>query len=161
MMNRLKRADRILWILLVLCLVGCRRIPAPGTEVQVRLYFADGHKESFSAEERTFTLQDTDSLPLCVMEALIAGPSDDSRQGLIPELTQVRRLWILDRICYVDLSADFTGRYIGTDAEEELVIGSIVRSLTQIPMVDQVQLLIEGQIQETYAGSVRIDTPLS
>lgn len=151
----------LLFMLILFLLTGCRNREFTET-AGVTLFFADAEKESLASESRMLQLTMTDSLPLKTVQELIRGPEDADHAPLIASDTEVLRIWIRDGICYVDLSRAFTdSRYIGTEKEEKLVIASLVRTLTGLPAIRQVQILIEGEQRLYYQESVRIDAPLS
>ncbi|MDR5659282.1 GerMN domain-containing protein [Serpentinicella sp. ANB-PHB4] len=49
----------------------------------------------------------------------------------------------------------------GSSLQESAVIAQIILTLTQLPEVDQVQILVDGSKQETLMGHIEISNPLS
>lgn len=130
-------------------------------EVTVTLYFADDEKSGLIQEQRTITLNFTDKLQEAVIRELISGPQEDGHVKLIPDGTQVQSVWIKDAVCYVDLNADFQNHFLGSSKEEELVIYSIVNSLSELPGIEYIQLLIDGERRDLYYLNVSINTVLT
>jgi hypothetical protein len=78
-----------------------------------------------------------------------------------PERARIRQLYILDDgTAIVDLSLETAQGIIGGITAELAVIHSITRSLREnLPGVQGVRFLVEGQEQETLAGHVSIKDP--
>jgi germination protein M len=97
--------------------------------------------------------------------ALLAGPDPREKgQGLasmIPAETRLRSATVKSRTAYLDFTESFrftAGGLEGLAAE----IRQVVRTATEFPTVDKVQILIEGE-KVRYLGTegVRIDEPLT
>ena len=61
-----------------------------------------------------------------------------------------------DRVCYVDLSEEFLTPM--NNVTSQTVLYSIVNSLTELPGISKVQILINGETNLTYQESVRFET---
>ena len=61
-----------------------------------------------------------------------------------------------DGICYVNLDNGFLGQ--GYDVTEAVPVYSIVNSLTGLPGISRVQILINGETDLVYRESIRFDT---
>ncbi len=129
--------------------------------ISADLYFASEDMSSLVAENRALTMRLTDSFPACLVQALIDGPLEEGHQPLLPSDGQVLSAVVRDGICYLDLSASVFEPFIGTDAQEEMIVSSIVNTITQLPSVNEVMILMEGQKRQYYYASVRIDGPIS
>ena len=89
------------------------------------------------------------------VKALIKGP----RKGLlktIPADTRLNALFITpDGTCYIDLSEAVSRNHPGGSKSELLTIYSMVNSLVlNVPQIDRVQLLIDGNQAPTLAGHI-------
>ena len=79
----------------------------------------------------------------------------------VPAGTEINEIMIKDKVCYLDLSAEFQKNQSGGPREEALTIYSIVNSLTELPNIQYVQFLIDGQRVETYKTEVKLGSFLS
>ena len=61
-----------------------------------------------------------------------------------------------DGICYVNFDEGFLGQ--GYNVLEEIPIYSIVNSLTEIPGINKVQILINGETNRVFQESIRFET---
>ena len=137
-------------------------VAVPTQKSPVHLYFTDRHSYFLRAEQRV-VLQPGDPLGLAgtIVQALIKGP----QKGLlktIPADTKLNAIYITpDRTCYVDLSEAVRKNHPGGSKTELLTIYSLVNSLVlNIPEIERVQILIEGNQAATLAGHVDLERPV-
>ncbi|HHV61416.1 MAG TPA: hypothetical protein GXX51_02085 [Firmicutes bacterium] len=99
---------------------------------------------------------------ICIVRELISGPAGESvLSPTIPKGTSLRDLWITpDGVAHVDFSSGLSKNHWGGSRSEELTVYSIVNSLTELPDIKKVQILIEGRKGSTIAGHIILDTPL-
>ena len=96
-----------------------------------------------------------------MVRELIKGPEEEGLSSAIPVGTEINEIMIKDKVCYLDLSAEFQKNHLGGPREEALTIYSIVNSLTELPNIQYVQFLIDGQRVETYKTEVKLGYFLS
>ncbi|NPV54029.1 MAG: hypothetical protein HPY71_10955 [Firmicutes bacterium] len=96
-----------------------------------------------------------------IIKELISGPAGESvLSPTIPKGTSLRELWIApDGVAHVDFSSELSKNHWGGSRSEELTVYSIVNSLTELPDIKKVQILIEGRKGSTVAGHIILDTP--
>ena len=117
---------------------------------QLRLYFADGEGRRLISEYHSLTLDEDAAADRYVMEELLRGPNSAELRSAIPAGTELLSCQTENGVCTVDLSEPFLTGRPATAAAERLAIYSIVDSLTVLPQVDSVQILVEGQPVEQY-----------
>lgn len=117
---------------------------------QLRLYFADGAGRYLASEYHSLTLAQDADAGRYVMEELLRGPNSAELTGAVPPGTRLLSCRTEDGVCTVDLSAEFYEDRPGTAVGERLAVYSIVDSLTALPQVDSVVLLVEGKPVDTY-----------
>ncbi|MBW2429318.1 MAG: GerMN domain-containing protein [Deltaproteobacteria bacterium] len=138
--------------------------PEPASQFQrvpVHLYFADRHN-SFLKSEQRIMLQSDDPTGFgkAIIESLIKGP----QKGLvrtIPAATELRAIYIdSEKVCYVDLSEAVKSNHPGGSNSELLTIYSVVNSLIlNVPEIEQVKILIDGNESPTLAGHIDLQFP--
>jgi len=128
----------------------------------VHLYFASRNSYFLMAEQRV-VLHPDDPVGLAdtIVKALINGP----QKGLlktIPADTRLKALYITpDGTCYVDLSEAVRNTHPGGSKSELLTIYSMVNSLVlNVPEIERVQILIEGNQAPTLAGHIDLQLPV-
>jgi spore germination protein GerM len=146
---------------------GDQRVPGIGIPKQKKsiahLYFADKDNIFLISEERTLShTEDPTNFSRKIIEALINGPSEGLTRT-IPVDTSLRALYITEAgICYVDLSAEVKEQHPGGVQSELLTLYSIVNSLVlNIPDIQAVKILIDGQETMTLAGHIDLQEPVN
>lgn len=128
----------------------------------VHLYFSDRENEFLSAEERALEHPDNPVFfARSILEALIKGP----QRGLVrtlPEKTGIRAIYVTqDGICYVDLTASIADYHPGGIKSELLTVYSIANSLVlNIPEIEAVKILVNGNESATLAGHIDLQVPI-
>ncbi len=130
-------------------------------EIMLSLYFANEEETALVEERRKVTLSLTDKLQETVVSELIRGPEEEGHQKLIPEGTQIQSIWIKDEVCYVDLNGIFINRFFKSPQVGELVVYSIVNSISGLLGIQYVQILIDGERVDEYAPGVPINAVLT
>ncbi|MCM1569979.1 MAG: GerMN domain-containing protein [Roseburia sp.] len=122
--------------------------------IKVKLYFANetGDKLIEAYREKHYST----NMPLerFVLEELIAGPSGQV-EGMYPSVnpqTKINNVMTKDGICYVNLDASFLT--VVNNVSTEVAIYSIVNSLAELNHITKVQVLINGEVPETFSSSV-------
>jgi spore germination protein GerM len=129
----------------------------------VTLYFAAADEPKIRAATRELAVgHRLDEQVREVVEALIAGPSDNEGISAIPDGTKLLSVMVEadSATVYLDFSSDLVAAHPGGSAAEYCTIESIVRTVGEnFPELMRVQLLVDGAQVESIAGHVRADQP--
>ncbi len=106
------------------------------------LYFASGDGTFLVKETRDVHYNTNISVEKLVMEQLIEGPRNQNALATIPSETKIITVSVVDGICYVNLDNNFQNQ--NQEITEEVVLYSIVNSLTELSGVNKVQISING-----------------
>ena len=79
---------------------------------------------------------------------------------IIPKKTKLKSVAVKDGIATVDFSEDLVKNFAGGSTGEEMLVGSIVNTLTEFPEVKSVQILLEGKKVDSLAGHLDTSKPL-
>ena len=120
------------------------------------LYFANEKGDRLTSERVEIRYSSNMSVEKLVVERLIKGPITKNAYPAIPSNTKIVSIATKDGICYVNLDDGFLGQ--GYDVLEQIPVYSIVNSLTEIPGISKVQILINGETNITYQESIRFET---
>lgn len=126
------------------------------TKTVLKLYFANEKGDKLTGELVEVRYSSNMSIEKLVIEQIIKGPITKDAYPTIPQQTKVVSVSTKDGICYVNLDEGFLGQ--GYDLPEAIPIYSIVNSLTEIPGISKVQILINGETNRTYRDSIRFET---
>ncbi len=128
--------------------------------VKVNLYFS-GMTDTGIYITPVKRVVDKDSIAVSALRRLMEGPgeNDDGLYAIAPEGVEVLGAKIQGGVAY----ADFSGKimYPGFGSEGELaMVSAIVDTLCELPGVEKVQILVEGEVVESLGGHVLVDSPL-
>ncbi len=175
----MKKLSLALSLILCFCAVtwfsGCTKSPGELTPPQnsepttisekLTLYFSDKQAMYLIPETREVKIvKDTktpSSIALAIVNELIVGPTDSNLAATIPKGTKILSLKIIDQIAYLDFNEEFRTNHPGGSTGEIMTLESIVNSLTELPEIKKVQILIDGKTVETLAGHMDLREALS
>ncbi len=110
----------------------------------VNLYFTSESFEGLYGVSENIFLPPETTLEKTVVSRLFKGPDSDDLQSAIPFGTQLNDVYISEGICIVDLSQEFVDNAIHDEIHESAALYSIVNTITELPMIDGVKFLING-----------------
>ncbi len=125
-------------------------------EVTLKLYFANEAGEGLIVTNRTKEYNTNISLEKLVVEELIKGPNAEGIYPTINPDTKVANVMLKDNICYVNLDENFLNQIY--TVSPEVTIYSIVNSLIELPNVNKVQILVNGETDVLYREKYDLDT---
>ena len=108
------------------------------------LYFGDKTEAGLRSETRKATMTDN-SLENTVVTELLRGPVDDKLERTIPESVSLISIETTEDVCFVNFSSNFTDIGSNNSKELKLAVYSVVNSLTRLPGIDKVQVLVDGK----------------
>jgi germination protein M len=123
---------------------------------QVALFFAENTKDNLYLKPVVVELEipNQAAKPKMVLEALLKGPpAGTGYLPFFPKDTQVLGVKVKDGLAEVNLNRRATQLNVGSQGEA-LAVASIVNTLTKLPMIFKVKILIEGKEVESLAGHV-------
>ena len=127
---------------------------------QATLYFGDKDAMYLVAETRTVDKKDG-ILEAAVVEELVKGPKKEGSVPTIPEGTRVLSVTVVNGVAYVNFSKEFQTKHWGGSAGEIMTIYSVVNTLTELPGVEKVQFLLEGDKLESILGHMDTMIPIN
>ncbi|MDD2556270.1 MAG: GerMN domain-containing protein [Syntrophaceticus sp.] len=134
-------------------------VPEKQETVQVTLYYKDA--ENSCLVPVTQDVPKVTGIAKTALEALLQGEAEGELLSALPEGAEVRELNIKpDGTCVVDLNKEAAQIAENAPKEEALAVYAIVNTLTEFSTVEKVQILVDGQINKTFAGHIPVDVPL-
>ncbi|MBO7289550.1 MAG: GerMN domain-containing protein [Clostridia bacterium] len=117
------------------------------TEKFVTLYFTDKNGVNLYPETHKATMADN-SLEKTVVNELIRGPVSSSYVRTLPDGVQLISAETTGGICFVNFSAEFMPKEDDDGPSQRTIVYSVVNSLTRLPDIEKVQILIDGKKPE-------------
>jgi germination protein M len=168
-------------LVFLFALSGCVQSPVPVTEfsqgagegqeklqeadlsanakITAALYFANESGEKLVKEERSIETAKGD-ISVIILEELIKGPLTPGLNRTVPAGVKVLGVSVNNGIAAVDFSEEIRTRHWGGSTGEILTVYSIVNTLTELPEIEQVRFLIEGEEIETLTGHLDLSQPV-
>ncbi|WP_366923459.1 GerMN domain-containing protein [Metallumcola ferriviriculae] len=106
----------------------------------------------------TMPIEPTDRAANVALEKLLSGPETEQVKPVIPKGTKLRELYLKDNIAFVSLTQEFLS--VGSTNEVNKAVKAVVLTLTEFPMVETVQILVDGQVVKDLHG-VNLDKALT
>lgn len=128
--------------------------------LDIKVYYPDNQGLKLIAVKRTVKIEDTDKYKAAIT-SLMSGTKDSSQTNIIPKQTKLNSIAVKDGIAYVDFNDALVKKFTGGSTGEEMLVGSIVNTLTEFPEVKKVQILINGKKIESIAGHIDLTAPQS
>ena len=126
--------------------------------ITVSLYFLDTETGELRAQQQTLALYEGQTRVNALLETMQLGPENDSTlRCLLPEDLTVLSSRIEEGVCYLNVMSGMTLPE-GGEAQRQMV-DSLVLSLCSLAGVEQVQIMLDGEIAE-WLGGVNIGEPL-
>jgi germination protein M len=91
-----------------------------------------------------------------IIEQLIRGPLTDKVYPTIPPETKLNSISIKDGVCYVNFDEGFLNPTY--ELTESVPVYSVVNSLLELPSINKVQILINGETNITYREAINFNT---
>ena len=112
----------------------------------ISLYFLDKETGKLTTEAREIDSKQLIKDPYEVLiNLLIQGPKNKNLLKLIPDNTKLNKAVIEKNILYIDFSEEFVKEQKLGKEQEELIIKSIVNTVTELTEVNKVCILINGK----------------
>lgn len=124
--------------------------------VNLNLYFANKTGDKLTPQSTVLEYSANVAVEKIVVEQLITGPTEKGYYPTIPQDTKVMSVTTKDGVCYVNLDIGFTAQ--GYDVLGQVTIYSIVNSLTELPGITSVQILVNGETNINYKDSISLET---
>jgi len=129
-------------------------------EISTKVYYPNADGTKLIAVKRKFTVSADKDKYAEAVKSLMQGTKEKNQSVIIPKQAKLRGVKLEGGVARVDFSQDLVKHFVGGSTGEEMLVGSIVNTLTEFPEVKQVQILIEGSPVETIAGHMDLSTPL-
>jgi len=121
----------------------------------ITLYFASEDGKSLKKENVEVVYNVNVSMEKLIMEELISGPKAKGYLATIPSDTKLLNISVKDGTCYVNLNEKLQNLNAGLT--EDVVIYSIVNSLTELSTINKVQISVNGETNMVLRESRSLD----
>lgn len=119
--------------------------PSPPTKsLTLTLYFANTEGKLVK-EQRIVQVNNSVSTEKYIIDELIKGPMQEGLVATLPSDVTIKDVTAKGGVCQVDLSFDLKSKFFTSETSKELMIYSIVNSLTELSKIKKVAFLVDGK----------------
>jgi len=136
----------------------CR--PKEPKALKVNVYYPKDDGTGLVAVTRTVNTEKDDKYT-AAMKSLLTGTKEKGQTAVIPKKTKLHSVTVTDGTATVDFSKELQQNFSGGSTGEEMLVGSIVDTLTEFPEVEKVRILIDGAKVETLSGHMDLSEPIA
>lgn len=117
----------------------------------VSLYFPSKETKELMPEARLIDIKEILNQPYeKLVNLLIEGPKNDKYEKIIPENTKLLKTYLEGDCVVLDFSTEFLNYNKEDENEKNNLINSLVNTLTELTEINQVKILIEGNVNEEF-----------
>lgn len=135
------------------------KVEEEDTKVMLRLYFANEEGDGLIAVNRELS-HNADvsnvSMEKIVLEQLIKGPANDETYPVISPDTKIVSATVKDGVCYINFDNAFETAI--NNVTTDVTIYSIVNSLSELSMINKVQISIDGDSDNKFRDKYDFST---
>ena len=124
--------------------------------VSLQLYFPDATGNHLGVEHRNVSYSSNLILERVIADEIIRGPSKEGLQKVMDPDTLIRKIYIDNDVCYIDLSED-ANRAPGDGVDAETALYAFVDSICSIRSLRGVQFMIGGSWDLLFWDKVALD----
>ncbi|MCI6284550.1 GerMN domain-containing protein [Selenomonas sp.] len=95
------------------------------------------------------------------LESLMKGPTEKGQTAIFPKKAKLLSVTLKNGTAVVNFSKELQTNFVGGSTGEEMLVGSIVNTLTEFSEVKNVHILIDGKNIETLSGHMDLSVPIS
>lgn len=125
--------------------------------VDLHLYYANEDGDGLVSVIEQVTFGNNLPLEKLVLEHLISGSESENARPVLSSSVKVINVTVKDGICYVNLNNRFLSK--PKKISDEVAIYSIVNSLTELPNINKVQFMIDGESEITFGEGIYLSAP--
>ena len=120
----------------------------------ITLYFLNNKQNNIQSEIRKIDSKILINNPYDILiNLLIEGPNDENLLKLIPDNTNLISTELKGNILYINFSKEFINNQNLGKEKEELILKSIVNTVTELNEIDGVVILIEGEENKAFSDN--------
>ena len=129
-------------------------------ELSVTLYYPNDEGTKLVAVSRKVKFTGEGEKYAATLKSLMEGTKEKGQTTILPKKTKLRSVKFQDGVVTVDFSGDLTKHFVGGSTGEEMLVGSVVNTLTEFSEVKSVRFLIDGHSIESIAGHMDLTGPV-
>jgi len=128
-------------------------------KLTVKVYYPNEQGLKLQAVQKTVKVGNDDKYT-AALKALLEGTKEKGLATIVPKQAKIKSVKVQGDTAFVDFDDNLTKKFIGGSTGEEMLVGSIVNTLTEFNEIKKVQLLVEGKKIESISGHFDLTKPV-
>ena len=129
-------------------------------KMDIKIYYPDESGNKLVAVSRQIKCAPEDKYQATI-ESLMSGVAEkDHAVAILPRQAQLNRITVNGEVATIDFSQELIKNFVGGSTGEEMLVASIVNTLTEFPEIKKVKILVDGKTVETISGHMDLSAPL-
>ena len=129
-------------------------------KMNVKVYYPDESGLRLVGVNREVEVGNSENKYKAAVEAVMTPPKEKNLTKVVSNNSSLISVDVKDGTAMVNLSKNIKIGFVGGSTGEELLIGSVVNTLTEFKEVNEVRFLIDGQEVETLSGHMDLSAPI-
>ena len=127
----------------------------------VNVYYPNEQGTKLLATPRKIETSSSKDKYTAALESLMKGPTEKGQTAIFPKKAKLLSVTMKNGTAVVNFSKELQTNFVGGSTGEEMLVGSIVNTLTEFSEVKNVHILVEGKNIETLSGHMDLSLPIS
>lgn len=128
-------------------------------KLTIKVYYPDEQGLKLQAVKKTVKVGSDDKYT-AALKALLDGTKEKGLATIVPKQAKIKSVKVQGDTAFVDFDENLIKKFIGGSTGEEMLVGSIVNTLTEFEEIKKVQLLVEGKKVESISGHLDLTKPV-
>ena len=128
-------------------------------KLTIKVYYPDEQGMKLQAVKKTVKVGSDDKYT-AALKALLDGTKEQGLATIVPKQAKIKSVKVQGDTAFVDFDDNLIKKFIGGSTGEEMLVGSIVNTLTEFSEIKKVQLLVEGKKIESISGHLDLTKPV-
>lgn len=128
--------------------------PNPATKQRTLFVYFANEEGKLVKEEHSVRVSNPNAVEKTILEELIKGPNSDTLSRTVPSDMKVNDAKTTNGVCQIDISFDPKSKFFKNDRDKELMIYSIVNSLTSESQIKKVVIFVDGKNDVQFTSDI-------
>ena len=129
-------------------------------KISLKIYYPDDAGINLVGVNRTVEIKNDADKYLAAVRLLMKNPEEKDLTVIFPKNAKINNVTFADGTAFVDFDSNITKSFVGGSTGEELLVNSVVKTLTEFKEVQQVRFLVDGKEIETLSGHMDLSAPI-
>ena len=141
--------------------------PAPDNQKQqevkkmtIEVYYSNEDGTKLIGVTREIEVNPYKDKYTAAVEMQMRAPKEKELIDIFPKSAKLRSVKVQGETAIVDFDSSTAKGFVGGSTGEEMLVGSVVNTLTNFPEIKEVRFLLDGKEMETLAGHMDLSMPI-